>query len=201
MPAGIQFRRRRLIVHEKNTDELFQKFVWHTHGLDPAGAKLRPVDGEKARGDGQIAAGSFAPDPARLAAVNLLPPTAGMQDQTRRSSPNAHGRGGKYVHHAQTLAAHGKDTYHFLLASDPALKQSSHELRTLLECFANGRTISTITDARTNESLRAWFASLDTHARRVLSAGFVLKPQCNAQGHYLHKWLVAHGVIRLDYDF
>ncbi|KII83317.1 hypothetical protein PLICRDRAFT_180576 [Plicaturopsis crispa FD-325 SS-3] len=383
----------RLIVREKNADELFQNFVWHTRGVDIAGtgakkdpADLKPVDGEKARDDGQIAvqhlrtilslvltnsevrkllsdfsligrdllargaskaAGSLAPDPARLAAVDDAAPqdqfvtadgrhtgpnetpvlqarvpgtdrtverhpregetrvrhengsvqtggeayregeakarelkergdvggedVSGLVDrelsdedeetkkgfmdrarafktgltdripQQHKDKANAHFDRGKqflseeyfpeerrdqfiyrgkkviiecqkhddyqeslkwllsyleeYVHHAQTLAAHGKDT-HQSLTSDPALKQSTHELRTLLERFANGRSISTIIDAlnaliedaRTDESLRAWFASLDTYARRVLlDAGFVLEPQCNSQGRDLRE--------------
>ena len=50
----------RLIVKEKNADELFQNFVWHTRQTDVSGAKkdpneVIPVDQEKARGDGQQA--------------------------------------------------------------------------------------------------------------------------------------------------
>lgn len=50
----------RLIVKEKNRDELFQNFVWHTRDTDFDKAKkdpndLVPVDKEKAKSDGQQA--------------------------------------------------------------------------------------------------------------------------------------------------
>ncbi|KAF9488921.1 hypothetical protein BDN71DRAFT_1456787 [Pleurotus eryngii] len=50
----------RLMVQEKNTDELFQNFLWHTRDVKVDGAKkdpneVLPVDKEKARQDGQKA--------------------------------------------------------------------------------------------------------------------------------------------------
>lgn len=50
----------RLIVQEKNRDELFQNFVWHTRDTDFDQAKkdpneVVPVDKEKAKSDGQQA--------------------------------------------------------------------------------------------------------------------------------------------------
>ncbi|KAF8148712.1 hypothetical protein B0H34DRAFT_668275 [Crassisporium funariophilum] len=51
----------RLMVQEKNADELFQNFVWHTSGVDKGTLKpgqlneAVPVDGEKARTDGDQA--------------------------------------------------------------------------------------------------------------------------------------------------
>ena len=50
----------RLIVKEKNADELFQNFVWHTRDTDFDQAKkdpnqVIPVDQEKAKSDGQQA--------------------------------------------------------------------------------------------------------------------------------------------------
>jgi hypothetical protein len=48
-----------LIVKEKNADELFQKFVWHTHSVDTDRLKHGgltekvPVDSEKAKSDGE----------------------------------------------------------------------------------------------------------------------------------------------------
>lgn len=46
----------RLMVQEKNADELFQNFVWHTRGVEASNFKkdpseLVPVDQDKARGD------------------------------------------------------------------------------------------------------------------------------------------------------
>jgi hypothetical protein len=51
----------RLIVKEKNADELFQNFIWHTRDTNFDQAKkdpneVIPVDKEKARSDGQQAA-------------------------------------------------------------------------------------------------------------------------------------------------
>ncbi|KZP14441.1 hypothetical protein FIBSPDRAFT_912787 [Athelia psychrophila] len=50
----------RVMVQEKNADELFQNFVWHTRDVDVDAAKkdpsqVLPVDKEKAKDDGQIA--------------------------------------------------------------------------------------------------------------------------------------------------
>ncbi|KAI0781790.1 hypothetical protein C8Q75DRAFT_790036 [Abortiporus biennis] len=50
----------RLIVQEKNKDELFQNFIWHTRDIDVQSAKkspseVSPVDKEKAKSDGQQA--------------------------------------------------------------------------------------------------------------------------------------------------
>jgi hypothetical protein len=46
------------MVQEKNADELFQNFVWHTRDVDVSQAKkdpneVLPVDKSKAKGDGQ----------------------------------------------------------------------------------------------------------------------------------------------------
>lgn len=50
----------RLIVQEKNKDELFQNFIWHTRDTDFSKAKkdpsdVAPVDSDKAKSDGQQA--------------------------------------------------------------------------------------------------------------------------------------------------
>ncbi|KAH8096888.1 hypothetical protein BXZ70DRAFT_895650 [Cristinia sonorae] len=52
----------RLMVQEKNRDELFQNFIWHTRDTDFDKAKkdpneIAPVDAEKAKSDGQQAVG------------------------------------------------------------------------------------------------------------------------------------------------
>ncbi|KAG5220001.1 hypothetical protein IMY05_C4702000500 [Salix suchowensis] len=62
----------RLMVQEKNTDELFQNFLWHTRDVKVDGAKkdpneVLPVDKEKARQDGQK-------DEERLARVDESAP-------------------------------------------------------------------------------------------------------------------------------
>lgn len=59
--------------------------------------------------------------------------------------------------------------------SDPAVKEATSELRTLLERFANGRSLGTIgeamrtlyDDAQQDEELRHWFRSVDTYVRKV----------------------------------
>jgi hypothetical protein len=48
----------RLMVAEKNADELFQNFVWHTRDIDLSHAKkdpndVLPVDQKKAQADGR----------------------------------------------------------------------------------------------------------------------------------------------------
>ena len=59
--------------------------------------------------------------------------------------------------------------------SDPAVKEATSELRTLLERFANGRSLGTIgeamqmlyDDAQQDEELRNWFRSIDTYVHKV----------------------------------
>jgi hypothetical protein len=79
-------------------------------------------------------------------------------------------------------------------SQDPALKQATKELRTLLERFANNRSIDPIVDAANvliddangDPELKDWFKRVDTYVRKVLlDAGFVIEPDCNNQGHAL----------------
>ena len=68
----------------------------------------------------------------------------------------------------------GVDTHRKVL-SDPAVKQATSELRTLLERFANGRSLGTIGEAmqtlydyaQQDEELRNWFRSVDTYVRKA----------------------------------
>jgi hypothetical protein len=59
----------RIMVQEKNADELFQQFVWHTREVDKEGIKSNvtgvdvPVDREKANNDSQQGAQLKIPDP------------------------------------------------------------------------------------------------------------------------------------------
>ncbi|KII90672.1 hypothetical protein PLICRDRAFT_106168 [Plicaturopsis crispa FD-325 SS-3] len=101
----------------------------------------------------------------------------------------------EYVGHAHSIAGHAKDS-HDTATSDPSLQQATSELRTLLERFANGRSIDVIinalndlvNDAREDEELRAWFSHVDKYLRRtLLDAGFVLEPQCSTQGEQLRE--------------
>lgn len=64
---------------------------------------------------------------------------------------------------------------HEQATADPALQQATHELRTLLERFANGTSLSVIgdaiqalyNDAQGDEELKDWFKSVDTYTRKV----------------------------------
>jgi hypothetical protein len=54
----------RLMVDQKNADELFQNFVWHTRDVDLDKAKkdphdVLPVDSQKARDDGRVGKSCF----------------------------------------------------------------------------------------------------------------------------------------------
>lgn len=97
----------------------------------------------------------------------------------------------------ETYSAHGKQTAKNTQAhskgvtQDPDLKQATRELRTLLQRFANGRSIDQIKDAidalyddaHRDEDLRNWFKQVDQYARKVLlQPGYVLEPQCNTEG-------------------
>ncbi|KAL6299451.1 hypothetical protein BKA93DRAFT_588333 [Sparassis latifolia] len=99
----------------------------------------------------------------------------------------------EYASHGKTIAEHGKDSQE-KATSDPALQQATGELRTLLERFANGMSLSVIgdamrelwNDAQEDRELREWFQSVDKYTRKVLlDAGFVLEPRCNEEANRL----------------
>ena len=81
----------------------------------------------------------------------------------------------EYFGHAQNAASKGGESKD-ALRSDPALNQATVEIITLLERFANGRSIDTIKakvqvlyeDARQDDSLRDWFKQVDSWARKVI---------------------------------
>ena len=79
---------------------------------------------------------------------------------------------------------------------DPALSQATRELRTLLERFANGKSMGQIKDAvdvlyddaNRDEELRNWFKSVNQYARKVLlQPGFVLEPSCNTEAREIRE--------------
>ncbi|OCH87448.1 hypothetical protein OBBRIDRAFT_837378 [Obba rivulosa] len=99
----------------------------------------------------------------------------------------------EYASHGQTIVEQGKDS-HQQLTSDDSLQLAVHELRTLLERFANGMSLDVIgdairalyNDAQQDEELRDWFRQCDAYARRVLlDPGFVLEPKCNEEANRL----------------
>ncbi|KAI0043796.1 hypothetical protein FA95DRAFT_1498062 [Auriscalpium vulgare] len=99
----------------------------------------------------------------------------------------------EYAGHGKTVAGHGKDS-HGQLTSDSSLQQSTTEIRTLLERFANGQSMdiifdainNLINDARNDDEFRQWFQSVDAYSRKVLlEPGYVLEPQCNSEGRQI----------------
>ncbi|CDO71185.1 hypothetical protein BN946_scf184845.g55 [Trametes cinnabarina] len=99
----------------------------------------------------------------------------------------------EYASHTKTVAQHGKESGQ-QLTGDSSLQQATSELRTLLERFANGKSLSIIgdamqqlyNDAQQDEELRQWFRDVDSYTRKVLlEPGFVLEPQCNSEANAL----------------
>jgi len=77
------------------------------------------------------------------------------------------------------------------VTQDTGLSQAARELRTLLERFANDRSMDQIKDAvdalyddaNRDEELRNWFKQANQYARKVLlQPGYVLEPQCDTEG-------------------
>ena len=82
------------------------------------------------------------------------------------------------------------------VSQDPALNGAWAKLRLLLERFANGKSMDPIFDAvnrlidaaRTDDAFRAWFASVDGYARKVLlEPGYVLEERCGEEGARLRE--------------
>ncbi|QRV89055.1 hypothetical protein RhiJN_17073 [Ceratobasidium sp. AG-Ba] len=101
-----------------------------------------------------------------------------------------------YHGHSKRLASSGQDQAKVNVASDPSLKLATREFRTLLERFANGRSMDPILDAtgqlwddaQKDEGLKAWFRKLDDYVRKVLlEPGYVLQPQCNNRGNEIRE--------------
>jgi len=101
----------------------------------------------------------------------------------------------EYAEHGSTIADHGKDSGN-TITSDPTLNQAAKELRTILERFANGQSLSVIIDAvnaliddaKRDPELKDWFKKVDTYIRKVLlDAGYVLEPDCNTQATALRE--------------
>ncbi|KAI0360398.1 hypothetical protein OH77DRAFT_678973 [Trametes cingulata] len=101
----------------------------------------------------------------------------------------------EYASHGKTAAEQSKDSAK-QVQGDSALQQATSELRTLLERFANGKSLSIIgdamqqlyRDAQQDEELRQWFRDVDGYTRKVLlDPGFVLEPQCNNEANALRE--------------
>jgi len=101
----------------------------------------------------------------------------------------------EYASHGRTVLDHGKDSKN-TLQSDDSLQLATTELRTLLERFANGMSLSVIgdamrdlyDDAQKDEDLKNWFRSVDAYIRRVLlEPGYALEPDCNNEANRLRE--------------
>ncbi|KAG9010125.1 hypothetical protein FRB94_004366 [Tulasnella sp. JGI-2019a] len=98
-----------------------------------------------------------------------------------------------YLSHGKHFTQHGTGQASEI-KEDPSLQQATNELRTLLERFANGRSLDGIEqsvrvmydDAQKDEGLKNWFKELDVYVRKtLLEPGYVLSPQCNTRGNEL----------------
>ncbi|CAL1710558.1 unnamed protein product [Somion occarium] len=102
---------------------------------------------------------------------------------------------GEYASHGRSALNNGKETQKSA-TSDSSLQQATSELRTLLERFANGKSLSVIGDAlrvlyddsQKDEELKEWFKSVDAYIRKVLlEPGYVLDSDCNSQANQLRE--------------
>ncbi|KAF8481546.1 hypothetical protein DFH94DRAFT_731269 [Russula ochroleuca] len=96
----------------------------------------------------------------------------------------------EYGKHGRHIASVVKDAGS-QVASDDVLRTSTTQIRTLLERFANGRSLDIIIDpineliddAKNDEEFRRWFQVVDTYTHKLLlEPGYVLEPLCNSEG-------------------
>ncbi|KAF8492864.1 hypothetical protein F5888DRAFT_1728342 [Russula emetica] len=97
----------------------------------------------------------------------------------------------EYGKHGRHIAGAGKEAGG-QVASDDVLRNSTTQIRTLLERFANGKSMDIIINpinqlidnAKNDEEFRQWFQSVDAYTRKLLlEPGYVLEPACNSEGH------------------
>jgi Family of unknown function (DUF5923) len=76
-------------------------------------------------------------------------------------------------------------------SKDEIFRTSITQIRTLLERFANGKSMDIIIDSmdgliddtKNDEEFRQWFQSVNAYSRKVLlEPGYVLEPMCNSEG-------------------
>ncbi|PPQ71059.1 hypothetical protein CVT26_011461 [Gymnopilus dilepis] len=101
----------------------------------------------------------------------------------------------EYAKHGRKAADIAKD--HAQDKADTSnLSLCLREIRTLLERFANGQSLDTITsavdalidDANRDEALKEWFSAVDLYIRKVLlEPGYVLEPDCNNHANRLRE--------------
>ena len=80
--------------------------------------------------------------------------------------------------------------------SDPGIADATLQFRTLLERFANGKSMDNIikaldqiyTDAQNDSDLRNWFSNLNQFVRRsLLEPGYILEDDCEKEGQELRE--------------
>ncbi|KZW03262.1 hypothetical protein EXIGLDRAFT_759133 [Exidia glandulosa HHB12029] len=98
----------------------------------------------------------------------------------------------QYFGHAKNMAGDQRGHTANLFENDPALQQSTNELRTLAERFANNKSLDEVIaavqrlwqDAREDDELRAWWNRVDKFVHKtLLEPGFILQPQFNNEAH------------------
>lgn len=100
-----------------------------------------------------------------------------------------------YKGHSKHLANKGGDSVG-AVAEDPAFQQAYTEFKTLLERFADGRSMDSIfdavnalyTDADNDSELRHWFNQLSQYVRKCLvEPGYILEDESTREGRELRK--------------
>lgn len=100
-----------------------------------------------------------------------------------------------YKGHAQGITSHAANKSGDVL-NDPTFKEAQHEMRTLLERFANGSSMKPIFDAineiyvaaQNDPELEHWFKTLDKYVRRCLQEpGYVMKESCDQAGREINE--------------
>jgi Family of unknown function (DUF5923) len=93
-----------------------------------------------------------------------------------------------YFGHAKNLGNERGDQAKAIFKDDPVLQQTTNELRTILERFANGRSMNLMfnavdemwRDAEKDEGLREWWKRVDAFARKsLLVPGFIISEDFN----------------------
>ncbi|KAM5543234.1 hypothetical protein V8D89_003108 [Ganoderma adspersum] len=99
----------------------------------------------------------------------------------------------EYAAHGRKIAVERKES-HKEMSGQPSVQQALSEIRTLLERFANGRSLDTIgepmrvlhNDAQQDERLKHWFHDIDEFVREsLLQPGYILDDQCNERARQL----------------
>ena len=99
----------------------------------------------------------------------------------------------EYAAHGRKIAVEHKDSQKEM-SGQPSVQQALSEIRTLLERFANGRSLDTVgepmrvlyKDAQQDERLKHWFHDIDEFVREaLLQPGYILDDQCNERARQL----------------